>query len=155
MRFQFRVFNRKVGITWVRILQVELDSRNVEQVSRPGDAGWLLEGGSADRVSNERSLSRRATKQSCSKSRFFRISAKLNAKGITARTPWHRGVSHGLSEGGPTYGTADFTSNMLGRGFVQKLRNPLSSEIKIFPGTAHLLHLLQQQIKILLPIGEI
>lgn len=55
---------------------------------------------------------------------------------------------------GAIYGEADFTSNMLGR-LVQKLRNSLSSEIKIFPGTAHLLHLLQQQIKILLPIGEI
>ena len=135
--------------------RAELTPGTLNKSAGRGDAGWMLEGGSADGVSNERSLSRRATKQSCSKSRFFRISAKLNAKGITARTPWHRGVSHGLSEGGPTYGTADFTSNMLGRGFVQKLRNPLSSEIKVFPGTAHLLHLLQQQIKILLPIGEI
>jgi pimeloyl-ACP methyl ester carboxylesterase len=56
---------------------------------------------------------------------------------------------------GAIYGEADFTSNMLGRGLIQKLRNSLSSEIKIFPGTTHLLHLLHQQIKILLPIGEI
>ena len=102
----------------------------------------------ADGFSDDAPFPGRTTKQSCSKSRFFRISAKQTLKVLP---PALLGIV--VKDG--TYGEADFTSNMLGRGFVQKLLNSLSSEIKIFPGTAHLLHLLQQQIKILLPIGEI
>jgi hypothetical protein len=43
MRLQFRIFNRDVGVTWVRILQVELTPGTLNKSSGRSDAGQMLD----------------------------------------------------------------------------------------------------------------
>jgi hypothetical protein len=155
MRSQFHVFNRKVGVTWLPLLQVELTLATFNKSSVQGDTGRML-----DRRQRRRSRYPGSTplpggrqRNPAPKAASFGFVQKCAPKALLAALLGS--AAHDLPRDGAIYGQADFTSNMPDRGFVQKLPISLGTEVKILAGTAHLLHLLQQQIKILLPIRKI